>query len=174
MKDEAIGAYEAAGVLGVHFTRPKRLAAAGVLSCRNIGGADGREFSVYSLRDCDENFRDYEKNRRNSGGAGRPRTGSTARSEALRRLAEKGRPKIAFGDAIGTDEAAKILGVYWTLIPRLVGDGKVVGRILWSERADRSRLWIFSRESCEAWASEVTRQEDAGTKKGRPRSRIAL
>lgn len=174
MKDEAIGAFEAAAVLGVHFTRPRRLAADGTLSSRQIGGVDGREFSVYSLRECDENYRDYEKNRRDSGGAGRPRTGASARPEALRRLAAKDRPRIAFGDAIGAAEAAKILGIYWTLVPRVAKEGKIVGRILWSERADRSRLWIFSRQSCEAWASEVKRQEDAGVKKGRPRSRIAL
>ena len=171
MRDEAIGAYEAAGVLGVHFTRPGKLADQGVLSSRVIAANDGRSFSVYSARECDENFLEYEE-RRGLGKAGRPRTAADGRGEALRRLAAKKKPCIDFGDAIGVGEAAKILGVFWTLVPRLAKDGKIVGRILWSERADRSRLWIFSRSSVEARASEVKRQEDAGTKVGRPRSRV--
>jgi len=170
MRDEAVGAVEAAGILAMHFTKPKRLAEAGVLSSRAVGGQDGREFLVYSAAECDENYRDYARNRRESGGVGRPRTAETARTEALRRLAEKGRTRIAFGDAVGVEEAAKILGVYWTLVPRLAREGKIVGRILWSDRAGRSRLWIFSRESCEARGAEVKRQEDSGTKIGRPRA----
>jgi hypothetical protein len=169
MRDEAVGTYEAAGLLAMHFSKPKRLAEQGVLSSRAVGGQAGREFLVYSSRECDENYRDYERNRRDSGGVGRPRTAETARTEALRRLGAKDRVRISFGDAIGVEGAAKILGVYWTLVPRLAAEGKISGRILWSERASRSRLWIFSRESCEKRAAEVKRQEEAGTKRGRPR-----
>lgn len=173
MRDEAIGAYEAAGLLGVHFTRPARLAYDGVISSREIAGTTGRSFAVYSARECDENFREYERGR-SSGKVGRPRVAVASRAETLKRLADKSKPSIGFGDAIGVEEAATILGVFWTLVPRMAREGKIVGRILWSQRADRSRLWIFSRTSVEAWASEIRRQEGSGTKKGRPRSRVDL
>lgn len=173
MRNEAIGAYEAAGLLGVHFTRPRRLAEDGVISSREIGGTAGRSFAVYSARECDENFLEYERGR-NLGKVGRPRVAVASRAETIKRLSAKSKPVIEFGDAIGVEEASKILGVFWTLVPRLAKEQKIVGRILWSERADRSRLWIFSRTSVEAWASEVKRQEGAGTKKGRPRSRVDL
>jgi len=173
MRNEAIGAYEAAGLLGVHFTRPRKLAEDGVISSREIAGTAGRSFAVYSARECDENFREYERGR-SSGKAGRPRVAVASRAETLRQLAAKSKPAIEFGDAIGVEEAARVLGVFWTLVPRMVGDGKIVGRILWSQRASRSRLWIFSRTSVEAWASEVRRQEESGTKKGRPRSSVDL
>lgn len=153
-------------MLGVHFTKPKRMAEAGILSAKAIASHDSCEFLVYSARECDDNFKDYEKKR---AGAGRPRTAVDSRPETLNRLADKDKPRIAFGDAVGVVEAAKILGVFWTRIPRLVHEGKIVGRILWSKRGGRSRLWILSRESCERHASEVRRQEDSGTKKGRPR-----
>lgn len=173
MRDEAIGAYEAAGVLGVHFTQPGKFAERGVLSSRVLSANGDRSFSVYSLKECEENFRDYQQKRSSSTG-GRPRTSIDARPETLRRLMAKKKPVIDYGDAIGVDEAARILGVFWTLIPRLVREGKIVGRILWSERADRSRLWIISRVSAEARAAEVKKQESAGTKRGRPRLRVDL
>jgi hypothetical protein len=61
VKDEAIGSYEAAAVMGLHFTRPKRMVAAGLISSIVLCGEEGREFSVYSLRECDQNFREYEE-----------------------------------------------------------------------------------------------------------------
>jgi hypothetical protein len=167
MKNEAIGSYEAAAVMGLHFTRPRRMAESGVISSKTLGGEEGREFSIYSLRECDENFREYEKTIGQSGG--RPRTGLDSRHAVLRVLADKDRPVIMLDDAVGTQEAAEILGVWHTLVPRLVSSGRVVGRILWSERAGSSRLWIFSRKSCQECAAKMRKLEEAGISVGRPR-----
>lgn len=166
MKNEAIGTWEAACLLGVHWTRPKKMAEAGVLSARSVGGAEGREFAVYSARECDENFLDYAKRR---GAQGRGRTAVDLRPDAIKNLATRGRPQIDFEDAIGVFEAAEILGVFWTRVARMVDEGKIVGRVLWSNRGDRSRLWIFSRKSCTAYAKEIRRLEASGKKLGRPR-----
>lgn len=159
--------------MGTHWTRPRRMADAGVLSIRTISGAGGREFSVYSASECDGNFRDYESQMKRAGSGIRPRTAVHLRQDAVRKLGEKGRPQIQFDDAIGIGEASKIIGVYWTRVVRLVGEGKIVGRVLWSERAGSSRIWILSRESCVSWAKEIRKLESAGLKKGRPRKSVA-
>lgn len=167
VKNEAIGSYEAAAVMGLHFTRPRRMAEAGIISSTALGGEEGRSFSVYSLRECDENFRDYEETIGKSGG--RPRTQVDSRHAVLRVLADKDRPVIMMDDVIGTQEAAEILGVWHTLVPRLVKSGRIVGRLLWSERASASRLWIFSRKSCEACVAKMRKLEEKGISVGRPR-----
>lgn len=166
--DEAIGAFEAAALLGVHFTKPMRMWERGEISARELAGDDSRRFVVYSRRDCDQNYADYESAER----TGRPRTRVADRPLAQRRLAAKGVPKIAFGDAIGAKEAAEILGVWYSLIPRLAREKKIVGRILWSERAGGPKLWIFSRESVERRAAESRKLEGAGQKVGRPRTAL--
>jgi hypothetical protein len=142
---------------------------AGTISGRALFSNEGRDFLVYSLADCNQNFRDYLENRT---GSKRGRTAVNDRPRMLRLLAAKGRPKIAYEDAIGAYEAAKILGVYWTFMARLAKNGHIVGRILHSGRSDRSRLWIFSRKSCEARAVEIAKLEKAGKKIGRPRSYV--
>lgn len=167
MKNEAIGTWEAACLMGVHWTRPKKMADGGVLSARAVGGAEGREFAVYSARECDENFLEYAKRR---DAHGRGRTAVDLRKDAIKQLSANGRPQIDFEDAIGVSEAAEILGVFWTRVARMVDEGKIVGRVLWSNRGDRSRLWIFSRKSCVACAKEIRRLEAAGKKLGRPRN----
>lgn len=167
--DEAVGAFEAAGVMAVHWTKAKRMADAGIISSRSVAGVDGREFSVYSLRECKENYEEYLESRKAGGKRGRPRTGEDSRDGALKALAQKERPQIEFGDAIGCQEAAEILGVWVTLIPRLARDGKILGRVLWSTRGASSRLWIFSRASCEKRAAQSRRLEESGKKVGRPR-----
>jgi hypothetical protein len=167
VKNEAIGSYEAAAVMGLHFTRPRKMAAEGIISSIVISGDEGRAFSVYSLRECDENFRDYEEMLGKS--EGRPRTQIDSRHAVLRMLANKDRPVIAMDDVIGTVEAAEILGVWHTLVPRLVKSGRIVGRLLWSERAGGSRLWIFSRKSCEECAAKMRKLEEGGIRLGRPR-----
>lgn len=151
--------------MGVHWTRPMRMWDRGEISARELTGDDDRRFLVYSRRECDDNYEAYEGTPRKS----RPRTREADRPLAQRRLAAKGRPKIAFGDAIGAREAAKILGVWHSLIPRLAREGKIVGRILWSDRTSASRLWIFSRASVEQRAAESRKLEEAGEKVGRPR-----
>lgn len=167
MKNEAIGSYEAAAVMGLHFTRPRRMAETGVISSAVLGGEEGRSFSVYSLRECDENFRDYEETIGKSGG--RPRTQIDSRHAVLRVLADKDRPVIMMDDVVGTEDAAAILGVWHTLVPRLAKSGRIVGRLLWSERSGASRLWIFSRKSCEACAAKMRKLEEKGIRVGRPR-----
>lgn len=169
MKNEAIGSYEAAAVMGMHFTRPRRMAEAGVISSKELGGEGGRLFSVYSLRECDRNFRDYEAAISKSGGGGRPRAQIDSRHVVLRVLSDKDRPVIMMDDAVGTQEAAEILGVWHTLVPRLAKRGRIVGRLLWSERAGVSRLWIFSRKSCEACVAKMRKLEENGIRVGRPR-----
>lgn len=166
MKNEAIGTWEAACLLGVHWTRPKKMAESGVLSARAVGGAEGREFAVYSARECNDNFLEYASRR---GSHGRGRTAVDLRPDVIKQLSAKGRPQIDFEDAVGVTEAAEILGVFWTRVARMVDEGKIVGRVLWSNRGDRSRLWIFSRKSCTACAKEIRRLEAAGEKLGRPR-----
>lgn len=165
--DEAIGTFEAAGLLGVHFTKPAKMHAKGELSARELVGSDSRRFVVYSRQECEENFAEYDGAER----VGRPRTRVDERPATVRRLDAKKVPKIAYGDAIGVNEAADILGVWHTLVPRLVHEGKLVGRILWSERSGSPRVWIISRSSVERRAAETRRLEEAGKKVGRPRSR---
>lgn len=173
LKNEAVGAFEAAGVMGVHFTRPRRMAEAGVLASRQIGATGGPAFSVYSARECDENYLDYEENyesRKRSGEhVGRPRTAIHERQQAVERILSPDKPQIAFEDAIGVPEAAEILGVFPTRVLRAAREGKIVGRVLWSERGNASRLWILSRMSVESHAAEVKKLEASGLKKGRPR-----
>lgn len=171
MNDEAIGAWEAAAIMGVHWSRPAKMAATGVISSRVIGETGERSFAVYSRAECEENYRDYAAKRLVSK---RPRTALDERPVILKVLAPRDRPRIAYGDAISVYEAGKILGVWWTLVPRLVRDGKLVGRILNSGRKKSSRLWIISRGSCERNRADVARQEQAGTKRGRPRRRVDL
>lgn len=170
MKNEAIGAWEAACLMGLHWTRPRRMADAGLLSVRKISTSGSKEFAVYSLRDCEENFADYLKEAKNRQSSGRPRTALHMRDDALKALGAKDRPKIEFDDAIGVMEASKIIGVFWTRVPRIASEGNIVGRVLWSQRGGDSRLWVLSRKSCVAWAKEIRSQETAGTKRGRPRT----
>lgn len=174
LQNEAIGTYEAAALMGVSFTRPKKMASSGLISIREIVSGSDLTFSVYSARECDQNFLDYEENyasRRKSGDAGgRPRTRVHERQFALERLGDPQRPRIAFEDAIGTAEVADILGVFPTRVPRLAREGKLVGRIMWSERGGKSRLWIFSKVSTESLAAAVRKLEASGEKLGRPRN----
>lgn len=164
--DEAIGTFEAAGLLGVHFTKPARMHAKGELSAREIVGDDSRRFVVYSRQECDENFAAYDSATR----IGRPRTRVDDRPMVQKKLDAKKATKIAFGDAIGVAEAAEILGVWHTLVPRLAREGKLVGRLLWSERSGAPRVWILSRSSVEQRAAETRRLEESGKKVGRPRT----
>lgn len=168
-EDEAIGPWEAACLMGVHWSRPAKMAAKGLIGARATCGRDGREFAVYSRKDCEENYEDYLQKRVVQR---RPRTAVDMRPAMLKTLAAKKRPKIAFGDAISIEEAAECMGVYWTLVPRLVESGKIVGRVLHSGRAGGSRVWIVSRKSCQQHSAEVSRLEAAGKKRGRKRKTV--
>lgn len=175
--DTAIGSYEAACVLGVHFTQPSQMAREGQITTRLIRSMSGkanveREVAVYSLESCQANFADYEQ-RQKDGSVRRPRSYAAERPAMLRKLA-KMKVHVDFHDAIGSVEAGEILGCTLPWCVKLARQGKIAGRLLLSNRASEqaSRRWIYSRKSCEAAAADVRRQMAAGAKIGRPRSRI--
>lgn len=173
-QDLALGSCEAAALMGVHFTRPGRMFAAGTLTGRVLQTAAAaqaaREFVIYSSRACQENFEEYEEAQ--AGKAGRtyrPRAWLDDRPPMLKRLAAM-KPAVAYDDAVGVVEAAKILGVHVSLVPRLVSQGKLIGRAPWNPRhRGGSRGIIISRKSCEANRREVAAAEKAGKKRGKPR-----
>lgn len=169
MRDEAIGAFEAAAILGVHFTKPRIMAEKGMLSSRMLLSNESREFAVYSRRECERDYQDYREAMENGGSGRRARTAVHMRPIVHKVLADPERPQIEYEDAIGVYEAARILGVFPSFPPRLARAGHIAGRIVWSQRAGRSRLWIFSRRSCEKRAAAVRQSEAAGRKVGRPR-----
>jgi hypothetical protein len=177
--DQALGSYEAAALMGVHFGQPQKLIAKGVLTARTITtsaySADPtRLISIYDGAECEANYQDYEEGCAARGGKTerRPRSWLHLRPEAVRRLKAVATP-IAFDDAITLVEASEILGVHISLIPRLVGAGKIVGRRPWNPRGLRTgaRNWIVSRRSCLEHAKATKAREAAGTKVGRPRSK---
>lgn len=165
MKDEAIGPWEAAGIMGVHWSRPAKMAANGLLSCRIVGDKD-KNYLVFSRLECEENYREYVENRTTKR---RPRAHEDMRGVVLDSLANAKRVRVAFGDAIGVSQAAELMGVYWTLVPRLIKEGKIAGRVLASGRSGSPRMWIVSRQSCEAHSAAISRLESAGKKRGRRR-----
>lgn len=169
LPDMAVGSWEAAGVLGIHFTQPAKLAERGLLTVRKLKSLSTKgvnAFAVYSFAECDKDFEDYEERQTSSGG--RPRTRIDERPAMLKTLAAE-KHQILFADAIGTQEAAAILGVHWTFVSRMAREGKIVGRMLHSDRGRAARLWIFSRASCEKNLRETKKLEAAGKKPGRLR-----
>jgi len=175
--DHALGAFEAAALMGVHFTRPKRLATAGAIVSRVIpspvDSESRRVFTLFSAAECDSDWEEYEKKRDAAGGKTdrRPRAYEDLRPKVLKYLAKIEKP-ILFSDAIGVAEVADILGIHWSFPPRVAKAGRIIGRLLWSQRSDTARsprLWIFSRESCLKEAARVLKVEAAGQKVGRPR-----
>jgi len=169
----AIGSWEAACLLGIHWTQPKKMAEKGLLTTRVLRSPivknPDRVFSVYSMIECEEDFAEYEEAIRAGGTGKRERASVRERAPMLKRLtAEK--HQITFGDAVSSGDACEILGVHWTFCARLALAGKIVGRILINDRNSGGRCWIFSRASCEANVSLARRMEAAGTKRGRRRN----
>jgi len=171
--DMAIGSWEAACVLGVHWTTPARMVAKGLLTARTLASPvasdPSRVFTVYSLAECEKDWEDYAEKMAQGGTGKRPRAGVDLRPPMLKLLAAV-EHKIAFGDAIGTGTAAEIMGVHFSFPTRLATQGKLVARILANDRNNRSRCWIFSRASCESDASTARRLQSTGKKKGRHRN----
>ncbi len=173
MKDTAVGSFEAACLLGVHFTQPSSMARKGLLTTRLVRSQSdqaetAREVAIYSLRSCEEDWRNYER-RQADGAVRRPRAYADERPAMQRKLA-KVTVEIDFHDAIGSVEAGEILGVTNPWAIRMARKKEIVGRVLLSGRANESRRWIFSRKSCEAAAREAKRLAATGKKIGRPRS----
>ena len=177
--DQALGSYEAAALMGVHFGQPQKLVAKGVLTARTVtqsaySDSPTRFVSIYDGAECEANYQEYEEKTAARGGKTerRPRAWLHLRPEAVRRLKAVKEP-ISFDDAITLVEAADILGVHISLLPRLVEAGKIIGRRPWNPRGLRmgARNWIVSRRSCLERAKTSKAQETAGTKRGRPRGK---
>lgn len=176
---QAVGPFEAAAIMGVHFTVPPRMADRGLLSVHRMGESSAgedqeRAYSIYDGAECEENYREYDAKVSSRGGKSdrRPRAWLHLRPDVIKHLKSIKTP-IAFDDAIGVMEAAKLLGVSHTLVPRYLRDGRLVGRVLWSHRGRGTRVWIVSRKSCLANAREFRAREAAGTKPGRLRKKVS-
>lgn len=180
LPDIALGVYEAAAVMGVHWTRPKHMADAGRIICREIEkglGEGNRKITFFSLASCEENFSEYDAKLKASGGKTerRPRSNLADRLPMLRRLAAL-KEHVTYADAVSRIEAAAILGVHPNFVPRMVAAGKIIGRMAYSPRASAvaQRAWIISRRSCEENAAAYRKEAAKGTKKGRPRAQVKM
>jgi hypothetical protein len=177
---QAVGSAEAAAIMGVHFTVPKRMHEKGILTAHTVTGSlytddPSRTYAIYDGAECEADYQAYDEKFRASGGKTerRPRSWVHTRPDALRHLKAVKEP-IAFADAIGMAEAAKILCVHQSLIPRLVAQGKVVGRKPWNPRGKTgSKIFIISRQSCQANLKEMRALETAGKKPGRTRRKVS-
>lgn len=177
--DQALGSFEAAALMGLHFGQPQKLVAKGKLTARTVtesaySDEPTRFVAIYDGAECEANYQDYEAKTAARGGKTerRPRAWLHLRPEAVRRLKAIKTP-IAFDDAITLVEAAKILGVHISLVPRLVAQGKILARVPWNPRGVKGgpRNWIVSRRSCLADARAAKAREAAGNKPGRPRKK---
>ncbi len=167
---QALGAFEAAAVMGVHFATPARMAEKGLIACRAVPLSGGqKQAPIYDGRSCEENYLDYEEKLAEGGTGRRPRSHLDQRPEALKRLRAVKTP-IAFADAITTAEAAGILSVHNSFIVRMIASGAIVGRRLWSPRGSQERIYIVSRQSCVKNAQEMRKIQATGKKSGRPRN----
>lgn len=175
---QAVGATEAAALMGLHYVMPRRMHEKGLLSAHivtesaNVSDPE-RHYAIFDSAECDKNWQEYEEKVAARGGKNdrRPRSWLHLRPDVVRHLSKVKAP-IAFDDAITLGQAAKILCVHHTLVPRLLRDGKVVGRVLWSHRGKSApRVWIVSRKSCLANVKEMRGLEAAGKKRGRPRQK---
>lgn len=176
---QAVGAAEAAAIMGIHWVMPKRMAEKGLISTRTVTESANvdepeRFCAVYDSAECDANYREYDEKVAARGGKNdrRPRSCLHMRPKVLAHL-KKVKTPIAFNDAITVGEAAAILCVHHTLVPRLLRDGRVVGRVAWNPRGGSGpRSWIVSRRSCLENVREVKALEAAGQKRGRPRTKL--
>lgn len=168
--DQAVGAYEAAAIMGVHFTVPRKMVAKGLLACHESSSAHSddpiRVTSIYDGRECQDDYEEYEAKIVARGGKTerRPRSWLHMRPEVEKRLKAVKTP-IAFDDAISLSDAAELMKVHWTLVARMLRQGRLVGRLAWSKRG-QSKLWIVSRASVRENIKTVKAAEVAGTKPG--------
>jgi len=174
---QAVGSAEAAAIMGIHFTQPRRMVEKGLLTAYQppmslYTDSPSRRVAIYDGGECAANYEAYDERCLARGGKinSRPREWVHTRPEALRHLKAVKTP-IAFADAIGMAEAAQILQVHESLIPRMVASGKIIGRRPWNPRGGGGRIYILSRESCQANVREMKAREAAGKKPGRKRSR---
>jgi hypothetical protein len=173
---QALGAYEAACVMGVHFATPAKMLAKGFLRAHVLdqvyatGGT--RRQMIFDGRECEQDYLDYEARMADPDDpvGRRPRAYLDLRPAVLRRLRAVGTP-ISFDDAIGASEAAKILSVHPSFISRLVNSGEIVGRVAWGQRraSEVGRQMILSRRSCLDNVAKARALQASGSKVGRPR-----
>ena len=171
---QAVGVAEAAAIMGVHFSTPQRMVEKGLLSslvCPQRAGGGVRLIAIFDGEECESNYLDYELKIAQLGGKNdrRPRAHLHNRDNALEHLANVEQP-IAFADACGAAEAAKLLHVHASFLTRLVRADKLIGRSPWSLRGNsETRNWIFSRKSCLANLAAARKLAAAGNSVGRPR-----
>lgn len=174
---QAVGSAEAAAILGIHYTMPRRMVEKGLLTAYQpplslYTDNPARVYAIYDGGECERNYQAYDEEYRARGGktTRRPRAWVHTRPDVLRHLKAVKHP-IAFKDAIGMAEAAQILKVHESLIPRMVAAGKIIGRRPWNPRGSGGKIYIISRESCQTNSREVKALEAAGKKPGRKRTR---
>lgn len=167
-QDFAIGPYEAACLLGVHWTRVPKMAADGTINFRTLRSSTGRaRIRVYSFLSVNANFKDYTHDLRTGQFRSRPRSNVHLRPGMLKELSAI-KQHIDFFDAVSVYEAAEIMGVWTSFPPRMIAAGAIVGRKLISHREGDSRSLIYSRKSCEENA-ELARRMQGESQRGRPR-----
>jgi len=174
---QAVGTYEAAAIMGVHFATPVKMVAKGLLTAQVMdqvySAAGARRQSIFDGQECERDYLDYEDRKADpSDPVGRrPRSYLDLRPAVLKALRAVQTP-IPFGDAIGVAEAAKILSVHPSFIGRMVAKGDIVGRMAWGQRRASTvgRQFILSRRSCLANVAKVRALQSAGGKVGRPRN----
>ena len=173
-KDVAIGSWEAAALLGVHWTRPRKMADKGLIESRRLGISRGdRSAQVYSLASCERDYREYEDRVAAHGGRHerRPRAWLHLRKGMQARLA-KAKVHIDYDDACSTADAMRIMRLVSTSqITRLIEAGEIVARKAHNPRQTAatgggSVLWIISRKSCEDRQRRIIAAEAAGKKTG--------
>lgn len=167
---QAVGGFEAAAILGLHFTVPYRLAKEGKLTSHSHEVNDsGRQITFFDGEECDENWCDYAVKMAMEGGTGRrPRTNSQHRKAVLKYLAGV-EHKIQLSDAIPSAEAAKIMGTHISWVTRLCSEGKLAGRRLWSPRSTKQPQWMISRKSALANLAGAKATFSTGKMQGRVR-----
>jgi len=172
--DQAVGAYEAACLMGVHFTVPRRMVDKGILTGHIPNAASGRErvVAIFDVRECEKNFAEYEERVAALGGKSdrRPRGWLHLRPDAIARLTSV-ETRVPFSDAMTLDEAASEMGVHPTLVARLLRERRLAGRVCWTRRGGGGRLWIVSRNSVRENIRTVKSLEAAGKKRGVRRQR---
>lgn len=171
---QAIGAHEAASLMGVHFTVPYRMALRGKLAAAHFESLGERRITFFDGREVEENWVEYCHDMAAGGTGKRPRDHTDHRQAVLAHLAAV-TTRIALADAISTTEAAKILGMQRSYAVVLAKQGKVVGRQLWSARSNRGpNQWMFSRRSCLANVAAAKATFATGKAVGRLRDSIRL
>jgi hypothetical protein len=173
---QAVGAFEASAIMGVHFATPAKMLTKGLLRAHVLdqvyatGGT--RRQMIFDGRECEEDYLEYEARMADPSDpiGRRPRAYLDLRSAVLKHLRAVENP-VSFPDAIGVAEAAKILSVHPSFISRLVSNGEIVGRVAWGQRRSSSvgRQFILSRQSCLDNVAKTRALQASGSKVGRPR-----